>query len=137
MVSKLKPETKAEIVIHFEHEMTQKEISELIKVSQSTVSKTIKRFNKRCVFTQKLESGRKKSLSSSDLEYLEAEIEKDPKIGSSKLKIKLAEEIKKPVSDQTICRNLCYINLYGQLHAKNHFYQKLILKKGLSILKHG
>jgi len=129
MTYKLLPEIKAKICTHFEHGMTQVEISELCQVSQSTVSKTIKRYFNRGVFSRKPGSGRKKRLSLVDLKYLEAEIEKNPKLGSRKLKIKLAEDYKRNVSDRTIRRGLCSINLNGRVACKKPLLSKANIDK--------
>jgi transposase len=129
MTEKLLPETKAEIYTHSEHGMSQFEISKMYYISQSTVSKTIKKYKHRGDYSRKPGSGRKKVLSSSDLDFCSHEIEREPKIGSRKLKTKLTEERGKSVSDRTIRRNLCSIGLHGRVACKKPLLSKANIEK--------
>ena len=69
MTDKLLLETKAKICTHFENELSQFEIAKRFSISQSTVSKIIRRYLERKFYYLKHSSGRKKILNSVDLDF--------------------------------------------------------------------
>lgn len=129
MTEKLLPETKAEICTHFEHGLSQMDIAKKYNISKSTVSKTLKRYREREVYCRKHGPGRKKKLNSAELTFLEKAVEKEPKLGSRKLKTKLAHEMSKNVSCRTIRRSFCFVNLHGRVACKKPLLSKANIAK--------
>jgi transposase len=117
-------EHKAEIVVYYKTGSTQSELAKKYSISQSCVSKIVKRHAERGSSKRKVGSGRNPLLSEAKLKYIKTIIKREPKLGSTKLKNILQEKKKIKVSSRTLRRNLCTVGLPGRVACSKPYLTK-------------
>ena len=125
MVKKqLTNEEKAAIFALFKENVSQVQLAKRYGVSQSTISKIIKKANKFNMFGRLPGTGPKLAFNSHEMSYLIALTKKYPKSGSNKLSLMLKEKKNIDISPRTIRRYLFDSGLKGRIAVKKPFLSK-------------
>lgn len=111
MSKQLSNERKGEIFAFYKAGVAQKELALKYGISQSAISRLIKKREETGTVGRISGSGRRSSFSSEDIKFLKEEVKKNPKIGSEKLKTEIERVRGKGASSRTIRRSLCAVNL--------------------------
>ncbi|KAG0429426.1 Transposable element Tcb1 transposase [Dictyocoela muelleri] len=93
---------RGKIISLYQENFTQKEISEKMKINQSTVSRVLKKYKKYGVIENLKGCGRRKVINSSDLKILKNSNNKNPKSSLRKMSSDLLKLTGKQVSHMTI-----------------------------------
>ncbi|KAF7684880.1 Transposable element Tcb1 transposase, partial [Cucumispora dikerogammari] len=126
-----KEKTRAEIIGMAKAEKQNRDISIILGVPYSTVTRIVAKWKKTSTIVRKSGSGRRRSLGPADIELIDREITNNPRLSTSKLAGLLSKHKGKSVCRETIRRYLHKMKLISATAAVKPLLKPVHIKKRL------
>lgn len=133
MTVSTREKTRIEIIGLAKAGETCKNISRILNVAYSTVTRVVAKWKKNHTTDRDPGSGRRKSLNTNDIDLIKREISIDPKLSTAKLASILTERCNKTVSRETIRRYLHDMDLISATAAVKPLLTPAHMKKRLEL----
>jgi transposase len=115
---------KSKIITYYQEKMTFTEIAKKIKVSISTISRLVKKFNDHGTLKHLRGNGRPRKTDDKDFKEIKKILNKNPKTSLRKVAVMIKEKTKKELCANTIRNVLNYNNIFAYSPIKKPYLSK-------------